>query len=139
MTDPRRPLHVGAFIGLSAGAYALGLAAVATLQAQSDAAVAADRAPTEQAIADVAVRNDSLEADATRAGRTYERATSAYDLASRTLADVEAQLAGLTRLVGAVDGAARSLPDHVALPRVSRSVASIRPPTVHATTAASGG
>jgi len=139
MTDARRPLHVGAFIGLSAGAYALSLAAVTAIQAQSDATIAADRAPTEQAIAEVAAQNDSLEADASRAGRTYERATSAYDLASRTLADVEAQLAGLAKVAGAVDGAARSLPDHVALPQVTRSVARVRQPVVHATTAASGG
>ncbi len=139
MTESRRPLHLGVFIGLSAGAYALSLAAVTALQAQSEARVAADRAPTEQAIADLATRNDRLEAAAAGAGRTYERATNTYDLASRTLADLETRLAGLAQVVGAVEGASRSLPDHVALPRVIRTVSSVRPPSVHATTAASGG
>lgn len=138
MTDRRRPLHVGAFVGLSAGAYALGLAAVTAFQAQSEVAVVADRAPTAQAIAELAAQNDSLEASARRASQTYERATGTYERAGPTLADLEAQLARLADVVRAVDGAAHSLPDHVALPRISRAVATVRP-TVHATTAASGG
>lgn len=139
MTEPRRPLHVGAFLGLSAGAYALSLAAVTALQARSEAAVIADRGPTAQAIGELTRRNDGLEADARHAGLAYERATGAYDRVGQSLADVEAGLGELATIVEAVDGAARSLPDHVALPRVSRTVRSVRPAPVHATTSASGG
>jgi hypothetical protein len=139
MTDARRPLHVGTFLGLSAGAYALSLAAVTALQAQSETAIAADRAPTVQAISRLAVQIDSLEANARHAGLTFERATGAYDRVGQTMVDVETQLGELAKAVEAVDGAARALPDHVALPRVSPTVTSIRTTKVHATTAASGG
>lgn len=139
MTDARRPLHVGVFLGLSAGVYAISLAAVTALQAQSEMAVVADRAPTARAIAELAAQNDSLEARARRAGRTYDRATDAYDRVGRKLADVEAQLTSLADVVGAVNGAAQALPDRVALPRITRAVTTVSRPTVHATTAASGG
>lgn len=146
MTDPKRPLHLGVFLGLSAGAYATGLAAVTWLQVQSEAAVVESRAPAAQTIEALAAQNDSLASSAQRAGATYRRATDAYDLVGRTLAEVEAQLADLGGLVGAVDGAAGALPDRVALPRIDRAPAvasrgqvAVSQPTVHATTAASGG
>lgn len=139
MTDARRPVHVGVFLGLSAGAYALSLAGVTALQAQSEAAIAADRVPTAEAISQLAAQNDSLEADARRARLTYDRAMGAYDRVGQTLAEVEGRLGELAKTVEAVDGAARALPDRVALPKVSRTVTSIKSPTVHATTSASGG
>ncbi len=139
MTDRRRPLHIGVFLGVSAGAYALGLAAVTALQARSEAATVADRAPTEQAIASLATRNDSLEAAALGAVETYEQATGSYDRLGQVMADMEAQLGDLALIVEAVEGAARALPARVALPPVSRTVTRARPVTVHATTAASGG
>lgn len=146
MTDLKRPLHLGVFLGLSAGAYATGLAAVTWLQVQSEAALLEDRAPAAQAIESLAAQNDSLATSARQAGVTYRRATDAYDLVGQTLADVEAQLADLGGLVGEVDGAARALPDRVALPRINRAATvvgrapvAVGQPTVHATTAASGG
>ena len=139
MTERRRPLHIGVFLGLSAGAYALSLAGVTALQAQAEAATAADRNPTAQALAGLAAQHDSLEADALRASRAYERATSAYDRVSQAQADAEIQLGQLATIVKAVDGAARALPSRVALPAVTRTVTRSRPAIVHATTAASGG
>lgn len=139
MTEVRRPLHVIVYLGLSAGAYAVSLAAVTALQAQSEAAVVTDRAPTAQAIAGLSAANDRLETRARLVGLTYERATGAYDRVGQTLADVEAQLAGLADLVGDVNGASVALPDRVALPRLTRTVTPVSQPTVHATTAASGG
>jgi hypothetical protein len=139
MTEARRPLHVVAYLGLSAGAYAVSLAAVTAQQAQSEAAVLTDRAPTAQAIAQLSAANDRLETRARLVGRTYEQATGAYDRVGQTLADIEAQLAGLADIVGAVNGASLALPDRVALPRLTRTVTPVSRPTVHATTAASGG
>jgi ABC-type transporter Mla subunit MlaD len=139
MTDARRPVHVGVFLGLSAGAYALCLAVVTSLQAQSEAAVMRDRGPTVAAIAALAAHNDALEADARHAGRTYERAAGAYGAVGQSLADVDAELAQLARLVGQIDGAAQSLPDRVALPQVSGTIRNVSRPAVHATTGASGG
>jgi hypothetical protein len=139
VTDPRRPLHVGVFLGLSAGAYALGLAGVTALEAQSEATIADDRAPTAEAISELRAQNDSLEASARHAALTYNWATGEYDRVGQTLAGIEARLGELAQAVEAVDGAARALPNRVALPRVSRQVTSINNTTVHATTAASGG
>jgi hypothetical protein len=139
MTETRRPLHVGAFLGLSAGAYAISLAAVTALQVQSESAVMVDRGPTAQAIEQLSASNDRLASRTQQVGRTYDQATGAYDQVGRTLADIEAQLAALADVVGAVDGAALALPDRVALPRVTRPVTPVSRPTVHATTAASGG
>jgi hypothetical protein len=139
MTEARRPLHVAVFLGLSAGAYAVSLAGVTALQAQSEAAVLVDRAPTAQAIAEIAAWHDALEATADRASAAYQRAAGAYDTAGQTLADVEAQLSGLADVVGTIQGAAQGLPSRVALPRVSRAATAVSRPTVHATTAASGG
>jgi methyl-accepting chemotaxis protein len=139
MTDARRPLHVGVFVGLSAGAYALSLAGVTALQARSEAAIAADRVPTADAISQLAAQNDSLEANARRAGLTFDRAAGAYDRVGQAMADVEGRLGELAKTVQAVEGASRALPDRVALPQVNRTVTTIKSPTVHATTSASGG
>lgn len=139
MTETRRPLHIGVFVGLSAGAYALSLAGVTALQARQEAAVAADRAPTVQAIRAIAGRNDSLEEDARLARDSYARATGAYDRIGWALGDVEARLGELAGAVELVSGAARALPDRVALPPVTRTVRTIKPPAVHATSGASGG
>jgi hypothetical protein len=139
MTEPRRPLHLAVFLGLSAGAYAVSLAGVTALQAQSEAAVLVDRVPTAQAIAEITAGHDVLEASADRAAAAYARAAGAYDTVGRTMVDVEARLSGLADVVGAIEGAARSLPSRVALPRVTRAVTAVTRPAVHATTAASGG
>lgn len=139
MSDVRRPLHVGAFIGLSACVYAVSLAGVTALQAQSEAAVAADRGPTADAISQLAAQNDWLETNARRAELAYDRAMGAYDRVGLTLTEVEGRLGELATTVQAVDGAARALPDRVALPPVSRTATTFRSPTVHATTSASGG
>ena len=139
MTEARRPLHLGVFLGLSAGAYACSLAAVTAFQVQSEAVVAADRAPAARAIAELAAGHDALESRASIAGTAYGRASDAYDAVGRTLSDVEAQLADLAGVVGAVDGAAGALPDRVDLPRINRAATTVSRPTVHATTAASGG
>jgi hypothetical protein len=135
----RRRLHVGAFLGLSATAYAVTLAAVTALQAGSEAAIVVERGPIADAIARIARAHDSLDADARRASAAYERTTGTYQRASETLGDVEARLAGLAKVVGALDGAVRSLPNHVALPRITPTVTTVRPTTVHATTGGSGG
>ena len=139
MTEARRPFHLGVFLGLSAGAYAISLAAVTAFQAQSELVVAADRAPAARAIAELAAGHDTLESRASIAGQAYGRASVAYDAVGRTLSDVEVRLSDLAGVVGEVDGAANALPDRVALPRINRAAATVSRPTVHATTAASGG
>ena len=139
MTDRRLPLHLGAFLGVSASAYALGLVAVTALQAGSDSAVIAARAPTAEALTELDARNGSLFDDARRARLTYEQAMTTYRRMGTTLADVDDQIAKLAATVEKVDGLARALPDHVALPAINRTVRTVSAPAVHATTGASGG
>jgi hypothetical protein len=139
MTDRRLPLHLGTFLGVSAGAYALSLVAVTALQAGSDGAVIAARAPTVEALAELAARNGSLLDDARRARLTYEQAMTIYRGMGTTLTDIDDQIAKLAAAVEKVDGLARALPDHVALPAINRTIRTVTVPTVHATTGASGG
>lgn len=139
MTEARRPLHVAVFLGVSAGAYAVGLAGVTALQAHSEAAVLVERVPTAQEIAAIGARQDALEAHADRAAAAYTRAAGAYDAVGQGLTDIEAQLSELADIVGTIEGAAQDLPSRVALPRISRVAATVSRPVVHATTAASGG
>lgn len=139
MIDRRLPLHIGTFLGVSAGAYALSLVAVTALQARSEGAVIAARAPTVQALAELEAKNETLLTDAGRARFTYEQAMATYRRLGTTLTDVDDQIAKLAKTVEKVDGLARALPDHVALPAINRTVRTINAPTVHATTGASGG
>jgi hypothetical protein len=139
MTDRRLPLHIGTFLGVSAGAYALSLVAVTAFQAGSDSAVIATRAPTVQVLAELDAKNESLLNDARRARLAYGQAMTTYRRLGTTLADVDDQIAKLAQTVEKVDGLARALPDHVALPAINRTVRTVTAPTVHATTGASGG
>ena len=139
MTDRRLPLHIGTFLGVSAGAYALSLAAVTAFQARSDSAVIAARAPTVQVLAEFEAKNDLLLTDARRAHLTYNLAMTTYRRLVTTLTDVDDQIANLAKTVEKVDGLARALPDHVALPAINRTVKTVSAPAVHATTGASGG
>ena len=137
MTEGRR-LHVGAYVGVCAAAYGLSLAVVTAMQAQSDAAVAADRAPTQNAIAGLSAGHDRLDDEGRRTADSYNRTTASYERITADLTGVEANLARLAKTVGSVEGAARSLPDHVALPRVVRAATTTVPTIVHATTGGTG-
>jgi hypothetical protein len=139
MTDRRLPLHIGAFLGVSAGAYALSLALVTAVQSRSEGAAIAARAPTVQVLAELEARNDLLFNDARRSHLTYEWTMATYRRLGTTLADVDDRIAKLASTVEKVDGLARALPDHVALPAINRSVRTVTAPVVHATTGASGG
>ena len=113
MTEPRRPIHLAVFLGLSAGAYAVSLAGVTALQSQSEASVLADRTPTVSAIAEISARNDALEAwpGWTRRRAAYQRAAGRLRCgwAKPDGCRITAR-SGLADMVGAIQGAARNLP-----------------------------
>ena len=138
MTDGRRPTHLAVLIGASAGFYAVSLAAVTALQSAADRAVIDDRRPLGEATRSLAGGHDVLETDLARAVRAYDDAAARYDALATRLDDVESSLDTLATKVSAVSGAARSLPGHVALPTVTRTVSSKAAPVTHATTGASG-
>lgn len=133
------PAHVGVIMGLSAGAYALSLAAVTGLQSSTEAGLAADRAP---AIAEIDVlQRDHLELERRleSAKNAYQEAAAAYSSTGDGFAAMEAKLGNLATLMTEINGTAASLPTSVRLPAVSRNVSGGSAPAVHATTTASGG
>ena len=133
------PAHIGVLLGLSTGAYALSLAFVSGLQASSEAAIAAQRAPALATIDALDRGHTRLEADLLAARSAYEAAAAAYAASGAGFQDLEARLADLATVVAEVNGTAASMPTTVKLPSVSRSVSGATAPAVHATTGASGG
>lgn len=147
MTDPERararfelrlPPHIGVFLGASTAAYAVSLAGVTVLQARSEAALVADRAPVVAGIDAVAARNELLTAALSAAGVDYQAATDAYVANGGRLADLEQALATLASKVAQIDGVSRSLPTSINLPKVVRRVTTSSAPATSATTGASG-
>jgi hypothetical protein len=120
-------------IGLSAGLYAVTLAGITALQADHDAAVAAQRGPATDAIQQLQAHNDALTQDLLRAGAAYDTAAGRYDAAAQRLARLEQQLAQ----IGAAAGAVRSGSGAARLPTVGKSKVA-PPPPVSATTGGSG-
>ncbi|MBI3752205.1 MAG: hypothetical protein HY263_11195 [Chloroflexi bacterium] len=147
MTDPARratrvelrlPPHIGVFLGASTAAYAVTLAGVTALQAQSEAALVADRAPVVAGVDAIAARNAQLAAALSAAGADYQAATDAYVADGGRLADLEQALAALATKVATIDGVSRSLPTSVNLPKVVRRVTTSTAPATSSTTGASG-
>ena len=143
MTDRRTMVRLAALAGGSAGLYSAALAAVLSLQSQTDAATIARRQPVEQALAAVAATNGRLEANVQRAADNYAAVVGAYDRLSADLAELDDSTRALAEAVADVNGMAAKLPNGVALPRISRpsttTVRVTRTTVVHATTGASGG
>ena len=141
MTERRRPWlapHLGLMLGVSAGTYGLLLAWVAANQSAADRAAIAQRAPIERGIDHVRSIHDQLDSMLAANGDRYAAAAAAYAGLQPNIAGLEAQIARLADVVGAINGQAASLPARAPMPSVQRHVAAA-PPTVHATTGASGG
>lgn len=147
MTEPARsrarlelrlPPHIGVFLGASTAAYAVTLAGVTALQARSEAALIADRAPVVAGVDAIAARNEQLAAALSAAGADYQAATDAYVANGGRLADLEQALAALAAKVAQIDGVSRSLPTGANLPKVVRRVTTSSAPATSATTGASG-
>ncbi len=137
----RLPAHLGVLIGLSAGTYALSLAAVTGLQSSSEAHIGADRARALAVIGAVQQDHTVLEQRLQAAGAAYQTAADAYAATGAGFTEMQARLTDLAAAVTAINGSAASLPSGVKLPAVSRSVAGAAgaaAPVVHATTTASG-
>ena len=135
--EARRPYHVGVFLGLSAGLYAVSLAGVTTLESSSEQAVSAAQAPAVSAIRAVSAGHDDLERQVAASGSAYEAAAGRYQRAASELGSLESQLESLSASVGRVTGVTSALPNHVALPSLPKLPA-VTAPAVHATTTASG-
>jgi hypothetical protein len=135
----RLPAHLGVLMGLSAGAYALCLAAVTGLQSLTESELAADRAPALETIRTVQQDHDRLEERLVAARSAYTAAAEAYRASGTGFAAMEARLSELSTLMTEINGTAAALPTSVKLPSVKKSVSGGSAPAVHATTTASGG
>ena len=134
----RLPPHIGVFLGASTAAYAVAIAGVTVLQAQGEAAAAADRAPVVSGIDAIAARNQRLAAAMSTADADYQAATEAYLASGGRLTDLEQALAALSAQVAKIDGVSRSLPSSVSLPKVVRRITTTTAPATTTTTGASG-
>lgn len=137
MTE-RRPIHLAVALGLTTGLYAASLAAVTGLQAASDRATHADRAPAETSIAALVGANDRLAngIDAGVAG--VDLAAGGYTSLIGQIGALEQRLQALGAAVGQVRGGVGSLPGRMALPSIGGSTIRSAAPATQATTSASG-
>jgi hypothetical protein len=137
MAETRRPLHIGITVGISAGLYAVSLAAVTALQSAQDQQTSAAYAPLAASVDALDGANASLEA-------RLDAARAAFDASAADLSDVvgkvpgvEVRLKALASSVTQIQGTAVNLPSGGALPRVSGS-GPVAKPAVHTTSSASG-
>lgn len=134
---PAVPAHVGTMLGLSVAGYGVALALVTGLQASTEAATNANRAPVAAVIDRIAAGHDQLGRNLDDAATAYGAAAADYQAIADRLAGVEQHLTSLSTTVSAVDGASKALPASVALPPVVRSVQVTTRATTHATSGGS--
>ena len=113
------PARAGMLLGGTAAVYAVTLAGIATLQASSDAQVAARRQPWVERVAEIRTANDALEHAIVRADADAKQLASQYDSVGGDVAAYQARLDGLAALVAQVEGSAAALPTRIALPKVT--------------------
>lgn len=137
------PTRAGMLIGASAAIYAVTLAGVSVMQADSDAAVVARRQPYLEAVAAARSANDALEVAIVKADGAARALAGDYGAVSGDVASYQSRLDELAALVAEVQGSAAALPTRISLPTVSvrsaSSGGSSKAPATKATTAASGG
>jgi hypothetical protein len=113
------PARAGMLLGASAAVYAVTLAGVASLQASSDADLAARRQPWVDQVAAMRASNDALEQALLRADADARWLATEYDSTTGDIAAYQARLDGLAALVAEVEGSAAALPTRIALPKVT--------------------
>lgn len=120
------PARAGMLFGATAAIYAVTLAGISGLQADSEAAVAAARAPYLDELAQTQAANDAIEARITRADTEIHALVATYGAVGENVATFQERLDSLAVLVADVQGSAAALPARIKLPtvttvRVSRS------------------
>lgn len=113
------PARAGMLLGASAAVYAVSLAGVALLQAETDAATVAERAPYLHALAESRAANDRLEARLRAAAGVASELVARYDDVGTAAVAHQARLDELAALVAEVEGTAAALPTRIRLPSVS--------------------
>ena len=136
VTLPSVPAHVGTMLGLSVAGYGVALALVTGLQATSEAAVRADRAPVSVALDQLGLGHDRLERSVDDAAGRFAGTATAYRSIVDRFAAIEDGLATLATSVTSVDGATKALPATVSMP-VVRSVKVVAKAKAHVTSGGS--
>ncbi len=113
------PVRAGMLFGATAAVYAVTLAGISGLQAESDAAVVAARAPYLQDLAAARAANDAFEARITQADTGIRSLVTTYGSMGEGVTAFQTQLDTLAALVAGVEGSAAALPAHIKLPTVS--------------------
>lgn len=139
MTDRRVPSHLLMLVGVSAGAYAVSLAAVTGLQSGADARLLAQRAPIQAATEVAAAEHGALESALQDAARRYAVLAERYDRVGVQLAEMESGLDALATRAATLSESAAALPTRISLPRVAAAPRVVSAPRTQATTRASGG
>ena len=140
-TATRRPIHVAVTVGVTASLYAVSLAGVTALQHDSDARLAAERAPASAAVEALQGANDALDADLAVLSAGFSGTSDAYRAIADRIGAHESALASLGKRVAAVEGSTSSLsvPTVSRLPAVSSRTVAVAPkPVSNACTNASG-
>jgi hypothetical protein len=139
VSTTRRPVHVAVAVGVTAGLYAVSLAGVTTLQAGTDARLAAERAPAAAAVEALRSSHDQAEAELARIEAGFGSTAASYQQIADGVAGHEAALDSLAARVAAVEGSAAALRvPTVRLPSVSQTVYVSSRPASNACTTASG-
>jgi hypothetical protein len=138
MIDGRRPVHLAVLLALSAGAYAVTLAAVTGAQSVADAAQRRLLAPVASGVSSIEFDYGPFEQRLREASDRYTDVAGRYDRIAPRVEDLGAALDALSGSVQQITDTADRLPDRVPLPAVARAPRAVAP-TTHAVTGASGG
>lgn len=142
------PARAGLLLGASAAVYAVSLAGISALQADTDAQAIAARAPYLEEIARQETANDELERALLKADAEARALAADYGAVGVTVTDYQARLDALAGLVAEVEGSVAALPTRIKLPNVtmrgpiagtSRSSSGRSAPSTNAKSGASGG
>jgi hypothetical protein len=142
------PARAGLLLGASAAVYAVSLAGVAAIQADTDAQAIVARAPYLDEVARLQAANDELERLLHEADAEARALAADYGAVGVTVAAYETRLDALAALVADVEGSVAALPTRIKLPSVtmrgaiagsSRSSGGRSAPSTRATSGASGG
>lgn len=113
------PARAGMLFGVSAAIYAVTLAGISGLQADTDATLAASRVPLQEAVAASRAANDALEAKVAAANARISTLVSSYGTVGGDVTAFQARLDSLAALVADVQGSAAALPARIKLPTVT--------------------
>ncbi len=113
------PARAGMLLGATAAIYAVTLAGIAGLQADSEAGVAAARAPYLDELAQARAANDAMETRIAKSDTEIHALVATYGAVGGNVASFQERLDSLAALVADVQGSAAALPARIKLPAVS--------------------